>query len=81
MDWYILFKNHTDGLKVDKALKDAGIKHTISPTPRELSLSCGISIKIENEDLKQINNILDIQKLNYLDIKQVERKKSNKFYV
>lgn len=81
MEWYILFKNHTDGLKVDKALKNANIKHAISPTPRELSLSCGISIKIEQTDLTQINNILDIENLNYLEIKSVERKTLNKFYV
>lgn len=49
-NYYILFPNVTEGLKLEKLLKAESIRYTIVPTPRELSKCCGISIKYEYED-------------------------------
>lgn len=49
-NYYILFPNVTEGLKLEKLLKAEGIGYTIVPTPRELSKCCGISIKYEYKD-------------------------------
>ncbi len=49
-NYYILFPNVTEGLKLEKLLKAEGIGYTIVPTPRELSKCCGISIKYAYED-------------------------------
>ncbi|HRS22361.1 MAG TPA: DUF3343 domain-containing protein, partial [Clostridia bacterium] len=48
--FYILFPNVTEGLKLEKLLKENAVKYTIVPTPRELSKSCGISIMYEFRD-------------------------------
>ena len=58
-NFYILFPNVTEGLKLEKALKEKGIKYTIVPTPRELSKSCGICIKYEYEDGNSIKQVVD----------------------
>lgn len=56
--WYILFPNHHQGLRLNRELKQQGIKNQIAPTPREASLSCGISLVVEEQDLEQINQII-----------------------
>jgi hypothetical protein len=48
-NYYVLFPNVTEGLKLEKHLKEKGIKYTIVPTPRELSKCCGICIMYEKE--------------------------------
>ncbi len=56
--YYILFPNHHEGLKAHKYLKEAGIKCTISPTPREASKSCGISLLIDEENVSSARNAI-----------------------
>ena len=48
-NYYILFPNVTEGLKLEKHLKEKNIKYTIVPTPRELSKCCGICIMYDKE--------------------------------
>ena len=55
---YILFNNHTNGLKLESFLKKNSIKYTISPTPRKLSTSCGISVMYKKEDEQKIKEIV-----------------------
>jgi len=57
--WYILFPNHHQGLKLNRELKQQGIKNQIAPTPREASASCGISLLVDEADLERINKIVD----------------------
>lgn len=70
---YILFPNYSQGLKLESFLKEDGIKYVISPTPRKLSTSCGISIMYEKEDEKKIRsiireNLIEVEGLFTLDI-------------
>lgn len=55
---YILFPNYSQGLKLESLLKQKDIKYVISPTPRQLSSSCGISIMYNKEDENAIKNII-----------------------
>lgn len=50
MEYYILFSNHDNGMRLHRALKSRGFKAVIAPTPRSLSKCCGISLKIEAGD-------------------------------
>jgi hypothetical protein len=43
----ILFNSTHQALSGEKALKDAGIKHSVINTPREFSADCGISLRID----------------------------------
>lgn len=51
MDTYncllVLFDSTNQALAGEKALKEAGIRHAVVNTPREFSVSCGISLRIE----------------------------------
>ena len=58
-DWYILFPNHHEGLRLSKELKGRGIKYTIAPTPRVASTSCGISLIVLEEDLDLIRKLIE----------------------
>ncbi len=49
-DYYVIFPNVNEGLKLEKQLKEKKIKYTIVPTPREISKCCGICIKYLFED-------------------------------
>ncbi len=55
---YVLFPNHTEGLRLNSILRDRGINHAISPTPRVLSRSCGISLIVNEDDLELIKEII-----------------------
>ena len=48
-DYYILFPNHHEGLRLHKEFRAAGVKCTIAPTPREASRFCGMSLLITEE--------------------------------
>lgn len=56
--YYILFPNHNEGLRLNRELKQTGIKNTIAPTPRAASSSCGISLIVEAEDLQEVEAII-----------------------
>ncbi|MDU3828412.1 MAG: DUF3343 domain-containing protein, partial [Peptostreptococcus sp.] len=45
--YYVLFNNHTNGLKLHKVLRSKGLTATISPTPRSLSKCCGVSLIVD----------------------------------
>lgn len=56
--FYILFPSHTEGMKLEAVLKRNGIKYTIVPTPRKLSVCCGISIMYNKEDEERIQVLI-----------------------
>ncbi|MCR1935565.1 DUF3343 domain-containing protein [Clostridium tepidum] len=57
-NYYILFPSHTEGMKMDSLLSKNKIKHTIVPTPRELSKSCGICIMYNKSDESIIRKLI-----------------------
>lgn len=69
---YVLFPNHTEGLKLEGYLKDHQIKYTITPTPRELSQCCGISIRIHPEDKGKLQAIVKNNAIQITGIKNLE---------
>lgn len=49
-EYYIIFPNVENGLKLNELLKAEKVSVTIAPTPREATKCCGISLLIKNED-------------------------------
>lgn len=43
----ILFDSTHQALSGERALKDVGIEHSVINTPREFSVDCGISLRID----------------------------------
>jgi hypothetical protein len=78
--FYVLFPSHTEGMKLDSLLRKNGIKHTIVPTPRQLSVSCGISIMYQAEDGERISRIIEENGVNILGMRSLAFEKKN-FYL
>uniref|UniRef100_UPI0028DB59C6 DUF3343 domain-containing protein n=1 Tax=Mogibacterium timidum TaxID=35519 RepID=UPI0028DB59C6 len=51
-----------------RAIKDSSHYAQISPTPRELSVCCGVSILIKENDVSFIKELAEEQQLRYLSI-------------
>ena len=74
---YIISFNSTHhSIKADKVLEEKNIKHTTLPTPREISASCGISIRFLEEDLYTIKEIL--RELDYSGVYHIKVLEGNK---
>lgn len=71
--YYILFPNQTNGIKLNEILRREGFKVMIAPTPRELSASCGISILIKGEDADAIRMIIEREGIEISGIATVEK--------
>jgi hypothetical protein len=59
IEYYVLFRNYHESLRLHDLLKKAGIKCAVSPTPREANSSCGISIIVPEECLEQVYRIVE----------------------
>lgn len=55
---YILFENHEQAVKLKQELREAGCRATIAPTPREVTLCCGVSLMIKPEDYPAVEQYL-----------------------
>lgn len=57
-DYYVLFHNHTEGLKLYQYARKQGIPVRISPTPRVASVCCGISLLVDTEDIDALRRCI-----------------------
>ena len=74
-NYYILFPNVTEGLKLEKHLKEKSVKYTIVPTPRELSKCCGICIMYDKADEDAVKLIVEEQGIKIEGFKSLPKKK------
>ncbi len=75
--YYILFNTHTDGLAMYRVVKAAGMYAQISPTPRELSVCCGIALLIHEEDIEAIRKLAQEQHLDHIGIEGLDNEFNN----
>jgi hypothetical protein len=66
----VAFESTTHAIKGEKILKGLKLKFKTIPTPREISLSCGLSIRF---DLKDLNIVNDTIGANNLAVKGIYR--------
>ena len=66
--YYVLFNNHTESMAMYQSLKSKGLNVRISPTPRELSVCCGVSLLVLEEDVERIKDIASEENLKYISI-------------
>jgi len=62
------------GLRLKQALDERGIRARISPTPREASRSCGISLIVDEEDIPLIKQIIAENNIQILKMIALARK-------
>lgn len=73
-NWYVLFPNHEMGLRLKKELDGQDIRATISPTPREASTSCGISLLVDEAALPTIRQIIADKNIEIIKIVSLAKK-------
>ena len=66
--YYVLFHNHTDAMQMYRGLTKASVFARISPTPRELSVSCGVALLVNGEDVETIKSMAAENGWDYLII-------------
>lgn len=68
MDVYVLFPNHTNGMQLYRKLAAQKIPAVIVPTPRQISSSCGISLKIDQRDEQVVRLCVEQEQIQITDI-------------
>lgn len=74
----ITFNSTHEAIAAEKELQQSGIKMRIIPVPKEISAGCGISVKLNLEDLQEVRKILgekNIETLAYYYIEKLGLKK------
>jgi len=66
--YIFLFNSTHHALSGEKALKEAGVKHSVINTPREFSVDCGISLRIEPGLRDRAVSVLDEQGVIYAGV-------------
>ena len=73
-EMYIVSFNSTHhAIRLDKLLEEATIRATTLPTPREITASCGISIRFLYEDIENVKKILNENNIEYKGIYKINR--------
>ncbi len=77
MNYYIIvFKNTHDAMSAEKKLNELNYKFRIMPTPTLITQSCGICIRVEDEE--ELNKIISN---NTIDFKGIYKKEESNYIV
>lgn len=76
--YIVAFNSTHNAIKSEKLLQDANLKVTTLPTPREISASCGISIKFEKVDVDTVKSILSENKIEFKGFYVIEKLEGGK---
>ncbi|MBZ2175397.1 DUF3343 domain-containing protein [Schnuerera sp. xch1] len=55
----VAFKSTQYAIKADTIFNRHNIKYRTIPTPREITHSCGLAIKFNLDDIKEVGNIIE----------------------
>lgn len=70
----IAFESTHHAIKAEKEIKAEEINIKTIPTPREVSVSCGLSIKFDYKDLNRIKDIIGHYDLSISGVYKIYRK-------
>lgn len=78
-EMYIVSFNSTHhAIRSDKLFGENKITSTTLPTPREITASCGISIRFLYNDIENIKEILELNKIEYKGIYRINKLEDGK---
>ena len=67
MNIIIAFSSRNASMRFSEALRKGGVPSTLVNTPRDLSLGCGISVRVESRFTSKVQNLLlETDKHSYL---------------
>jgi len=80
-DYYIaVFDSTHYALKFEKVIKNGGFRINIMPVPREITASCGISAKLEVDEIEKIMALSVKENLKVSGYYHVESQNGKKVY-
>lgn len=80
-DYYIaVFDSTHYALKFEKVIRDGGFGINIMPVPREIAASCGISAKLEPDEIEKVIELSEEENLKVAGYYHVEFKNGRKTY-
>ena len=71
--YYVLFPNHDNGMRLHKELRNLGVRAQIAPTPRVASKCCGISLIVKPEDIETIEACIKEHSIEILEIAKIKK--------
>lgn len=71
--YIVSFSSTHHAIRTDKIFAEKGIKCTTLPTPREITASCGISIRFSYEDIDAVTNLLEENSIEYKGIYNISK--------
>lgn len=78
-EMYIVAFNSTHhAIRTEKLLSENNIKVTTLPTPREISSSCGISVRFLKDDMEKVESIIESNEILYHGVYKIERLEGGK---
>lgn len=66
--YLVIFKNTHDAISTEKVLIKKSISHLVVPTPTSMTGSCGISIKISEEEISRVSDLVSSKEINVKSI-------------
>ncbi|AFS79849.1 hypothetical protein DUF3343 [Gottschalkia acidurici 9a] len=69
----ISFNSTHHAIKGEKLFKEHNLNIKMMPTPREITASCGLSIRFEEEDLQEVQSTIDNSDLSIKGIYEMKR--------
>ncbi len=61
-------------IKIEKRMKETSVNGVMIPTPREVSASCGLSLKILEEDKEEMLNLLEEEDKERVSLYLIDRR-------
>ena len=62
--YVVSFDSTHHAIKAEKLFKEYNLNIRMMPTPREITASCGLSIRFEQADLEEVERIISDEGLN-----------------
>lgn len=80
-DYYIaVFDSTHFALHFEKVIRNSGLKINIMPVPREITASCGISAKLETDEIDRVKEVALGENLKVSGYYHVETQNGKKTY-
>lgn len=71
--YVVSFDSTHHAIKGEKLLKEHNLNIRMMPTPREITASCGLSIRFEEIELEEVKSIIDESGLSIKGIYEMRR--------
>lgn len=72
--YVISFDSTHHAIKAEKLFKERNLNIKMMPTPREITASCGLSIRFEAGDLYEVKDIISKEELSVKGKYEIRRK-------